>query len=213
MKNLNLSLLFLASAFFVSNSFAAVILTNDRTSFENIGNVSVVSDFEEFGQNGFGFPSDPFLQGGISYSSTDNLVINNGTQYTSNGSNMLVNNLWNPVQGTFTETYSLFGFDGGWSNSDDNGTTITIGTNLDTYIFNVDFNIASSADFFGFVADDNEFFTSFSITSNFNNALNAIDNVTVGTVGAVSVPEPSTIVLLSLGLVGLCVTRRRKFHA
>lgn len=210
MKIFNLSVLCISSALFASNSFAAVILTNDIAGFQNFGNTNVVSDFEEFNQSGFSAPSDPFLQGGISYSNADNLIINDNTPYTTNGTNMFVNNYWNPVEGTFYENFSLFGFDAGWSNQDDNGTTITIGTNLDTYSFNVDFEIASSANFYGFVADDNEYFTSFNITSTNDRALNAIDNVTVGAVGPTSIPEPASLAILGLGLAGIGFSRKKK---
>ena len=207
MKIINLSAICASLALFVSSSHATVMLTNDAAAFQNSGNASVVSDFEEFGA-GFSYPSDPLKQGGVSYSNTDNLIIGKGTQYTTNGSNMFVNNYWNPVKGTFYEQFSLFGFDAGWSNSDDKGTTITIGTNLDSYVFNVDFDKASSANFYGFIADDNEYFTSFNITSNVQNALNAIDNVAVGT----KVPEPASIALLGLGLAGIAFSRRRKYQ-
>lgn len=210
MKNIKLATLFTAIALFGSNAFATVIMTNNETTFQNSGTANVVSDFEEFASSGFSFPSDPFLQGGISYSNTDNLIINSGTGYTSNGTNMLVNDYWNPIEGTFYENYSLFGFDAGWSNADDQGTTITIDTNLSTYVFNVDFNIASSADFYGFIASDNEFFTGFNISANYRTALNAIDNVTVGTVGTTSVPEPASLALLSLGLAGIGFSRKKK---
>lgn len=210
MKAFKLMGLCIASGLFASNSFAGVILTNDITTFQNSGTVNVVSDFEEFSSSGFSFPSDPFLQGGISYSNTDNLIINNSTPYTSNGTNMLVNNFWNPVEGTFYEDFNLFGFDAGWSNTDDNGTIISVVTNIDTYVFNVNFDIASSADFYGFIADENEFFTSFNISSNVDVALNAIDNVTVGSLEATSIPEPSSIALLGLGLAGFGLSRRKK---
>lgn len=199
-----------AASIITSQSMAAVILTNNFTTFQNSGTTSLVSTFEEFSPSGFSFPSDPYIQGGISYNNADNLIINGGTPYTTNGTNMLVNNYWNPVQGTFTQNFNLFGFDAGWSSSDDNGTTITIGTTLSTYIFNVNFDIASSADFYGFVADTNEFFTSFTISSNNQYALNAIDNVFTGSASnSTNVSEPASISLLGLAIAALGWSRRK----
>ncbi len=212
MRKLILAACFITLTLFASSSFATVILTSDLTLFQNSGITTVVSDFEEFNSSGFDFPSDPFLQGGISYSSQDNLIINEGTQYTTNGTNMLVNNYWNPVEGTFYENFSLFGFDAGWSYVDDGGTTITIVTNLDTYSFYIDLDVASSSDFYGFIASDNEFFTSFLISSSTSSALVAIDNVTVGTLGVAPapVPEPATALLFGIGMAGLVGVRIRK---
>lgn len=207
MKKTTFSLTCLA-ALFASNSFASVILTQDHSAFQSAGISNVVSDFEEFNQSGFGYPSDPMLQGGISYNNTDNLIINDATSYTTNGTNMLVNNWWNPVEGSFYEEFSLFGFDAGWSSQDDNGTTITIDTNLSSYVFDVDFDIASSAQFYGFIADEGEYFTSFNISSNNNHALNAIDNVAVGS--SASVSEPAIFSLFASVFAGLALLRRRK---
>lgn len=198
------------SGLIASSSFAGVSLTTNLATFQGAGTSSVVSTFEEFPSNGFSYPSNPYLQGGVSYSNTSNLIVNNGTSYITNGTNMMVNDWWNPNKGTFYQNFSLFGFDAGWTNADDNGTVITIGTNLGNYVFNVDFNVASSADFYGFVADVNEFFTSFSISSNNNNALDGIDNVRVGGAGGSSVPEPTSLTLIALGLAGFGAMRRKQ---
>lgn len=187
---------------------AGIILINDEAIFQNAGIANIVSDFEEFGTSEFSEPSDPYLQGGISYSSADNLVLGGSNSiYDTNGTNMLTNNFWNPIEGTFYQNFSLFGFDAGWSNSDDNGSRITIGTNIDTYVFDVDFDVASSSAFYGFIASDDEFFISFEITSNVYNALVSIDNVTVGTS---AIPEPSTLAIFALAIMGLAPRRFKK---
>lgn len=126
---------------------------------------------------------------------------------------MLVNNYWNPLKGSLEPGFDLFGFDAGWSNTDDAGSSIVITTNFGNYLFDVDFSIASSADFFGFSADNGEYITDFLITSTVSIALNAIDNVSVGNAVAQAVPEPSILALMVAGFAGLSFARRNKFKA
>jgi hypothetical protein len=103
---------------------------------------------------------------------------------------MMYNDYWTPVTGNIDQAgqYSLFGFDAGWGDADDQGTVITITTNLNTYTFTVDFDRADNPKFYGFVSDAGEYFTAFNINSIYYSALNGIDNVTLG-----QVPEPSTM--------------------
>jgi len=205
--------LFLAliTVLFSSSSFATLVMFNDRTTFNAQGTVAHTETFSNFSNTGFSQPSDPYSVGGVTYSSADNLILGgSGTGYTTNGTQMITNNYWNPLVGTLDSGYNMFGFDGGWSNQNDIGTVITIGTNLSSYIFNVDFSIASSTDFYGFVTGtSNEHVLSFNLSSNYEYALNSIDNVSVGTISSSSVPEPSVLTLMGLGILGFVAARRK----
>ncbi len=203
------SLIMLASSLVSAN----VILETNRTSFENLGSIEFNYGFENFNSSTFSYPSTPYTSNGVTYTSAQNLILGaTGTPYTTNGTNMMTNNYWNPITGTIDSTvHSLFGFDAGWSSQDDNGTVMTITTNLSSYLFNVDLNSASQAGFYGFVADAGEYFTSFNINTNTFNALASIDNVTLGQNGnaPAQVPEPTAIALMGLGLLGFGFSRRK----
>lgn len=212
--------LFVIAVIMVSfNSNAGVILTTALNDFDGYGDATIVSDFEEFDTSAVGhaFPGAVFNQGGVSYSSSENLILGpSNPTYTVNDSNMLVDNFFlSRLSGSFTQNFTMFGFDGGWTNFDDEGTTISLSTNLSTYIFDgLDFNRADDTSFWGFVADENEFFESFSIMSSNLFALNAIDNVRVGNLSAnepvVGVPEPQTILMFLMGLCLLSVQRKTR---
>ena len=207
MINIRIAIYALVSLAFSSSSIAGVILSSDRTNFENLGNIVFNQGFESYG-SGFDYPGTPITIDDVTYNSTENLTIGPSGSYTTNGTVMMTNNYWNPIKGTINPGYNLFGFDAGWMNQDDQGSVFSISTNLNSYAFNVDLADASDTDFFGFIADAGEYFTAWELTSTYEFALIGIDNVTLGNVQ--NVPEPSLITLFGLGLLGLGFARRRK---
>ncbi len=85
---------------------------------------------------------------------------------------------------------------------------ITIFTDLTSYTFldEVVPNVSQGSRFFGFESMPGELITGFSIASEGTGAFPGLDNVTLG---RVSVPEPTTLLLLGLGLAGLGFARKR----
>ncbi len=201
------------SLLFASISTAAVLMINDRTTFEALGVIDYNNGFDSFG-SGFSFPGDPWTSQGVTYTSSQNLIIGASTGYSSDGTPMMANNHWNPVTGDIDALagYDLFGFDAGWMSGDDQGTLMSIMTNLGNYSFNVDLNEATHTDFFGFVADGGEYMTGFNIKTTYHYALAGMDNVTVGHQGNAPVPEPATMLLMGTGLLGLMGYNRKRFN-
>lgn len=214
MKNLNIGLLLVFSLLLISSIAGAnVTMINNRTSFESLGTIDYNYGFDEYG-TGFSSLSNPWTSHGVTYTNSNNVIVGSATGFTTNGTPMMANaiNYYNSVQGTIDQNgqYTLFGFDAGYMYYDDNGTVITIGTNINNYTFNVDLNSANNTVFYGFVTGYGEYFKSFNITTNVNFAVPGMDNVTLGdNNGQHSVPEPATMFLLGIGLIGLPGFRRK----
>lgn len=201
-----------ALGFSVPAADAALISYNNRTTFEAQGTIAENYGFEDWGATGgFSFPGDPYTAHGVTYTATENLIAKPDSGYGPS-SNVIVNNYWSPISGAISGSYDMLGFDLGILGSDDL-INFTITTNLASYGFsNISVpNVNTGMTFFGFIATAGETITQMDFASQLGQGhAPALDNVTLGSTGANPVPEPSTILLLGAGLVGLGLWGRKR---
>lgn len=194
-----------------TNAVSGVLTFDNRADFTTVGTIAETSNFDDFG-SGFSFPGDPYVRGSVTYSSSDNLIVGSGTQYSiGNSRNVITNNLWSPMTGAIDGEFDLFAFDGAVTSGP---VTVTVTTNLDSYQFsNLTWaNGATELTFMGFsTTTEGEYFTAFRIDTLGSSYLPGITDVTLGYRGHnAEVPEPATWMLMALGVAGLASSRRRQ---
>lgn len=185
----------------VSLQAAAIAIYTDRTSWENDTNVSQLLDFNGFSSTEL-IVTPTHTIDGVTFSSPNHLTIVEDLSYDAAylTSGYLE---WQGVEPTtLTVTLSSFvdslSFDFGKFYGGVDAFSIDIGGNL--YAANT---ALDSYSFWGIQTD--AAFNTFTISSsNFP----IIDNLSFG--DAASVPEPGTLMLLSLGLAGIGFSRKKK---
>jgi len=197
----------------VAGANAALVQFGNRATFEAQGTIAENYGFEDWGPTGaFSFPPDPYIAHGVTYHTSDNLVVKPDSGYGPS-TNVFINNFWTPLPADISGTYDMLGFDLGILGTN-SLIDFVLTTNLGVYNFN-DIAVPNvntgGMTFFGFVASAGESFTDMDFTSQLGAGhAPALDNVTLGEVNASAVPEPASLLLLSLGLAGLAFSRRRR---
>jgi hypothetical protein len=216
-----------AVSFKPATSSAAVITFSDRTVFNSLGDIAFNSNFNDFGPgvNLISFvttPNWPFVRGDVSYASVGgnwsfgpNSGIG-GVTLNSTAETLIGDLDLRRIIGDIADApqYNLFGFDIG-AMGPGGIHELRIQTNLGAYTY-IPSNLARAhqgqLEFWGFAATGAEFFTSFSInvTPDGQGRIPhpGITNVAVG-----QVPEPTSLVVLGIGLIGLGLHRRLKRKA
>lgn len=215
LKKLLLGLAVLSS---ISTAQAGIVTFADRTSFDAAGVIAFNNDFEHWdASSGFAGLADPYAELGVSYTSTNNIIVGVNSGYTLD-SNHLANDLMEPLAGTLDGSgqFDMFALDVGTYGITD--AALTLYTNLGSYLFEF---VApdpglEALDFYGFKLDAGEYFTAFDIATVHESYVLMIDNVTLANtaiaapvIPPVAVSEPMGIALLGLGLLGLVAVRKR----
>jgi hypothetical protein len=93
------------------NVNAGLQVETSSSTFNAAGTIVYDSNFNDFG-SGFSLPGDPFTRGGVTYTSTQNVITGNMSGY-SPIVNLMTDNYWSPVTGTLDSSaqYNMFGFD------------------------------------------------------------------------------------------------------
>ncbi len=192
---------------------AGVLTFTSEPLFQSQGVIWHNTNWDSF-VGGFYYPGDPYTIGGVTYTSTNNLIATPGTGY-GNARSVILNNYWSPLPGaisTSPDAFDMFGFNIGLLGST-SLVDIQLNSNLGSYSFlGLSFpNVNTGLAFQGFITDNPaEYFTGFTLTSQGGGGYApAITDVQLGQTGAV-IPEPSTLAFVACGVLGLAFYRRMR---
>lgn len=211
MKKSNVVVLVTAGIlFFVGTVHASLVLYTDRTLFEAQGTIVEEYDFDDFTGASFYYPTNPWTTHGVTYTNIQNIIVGPSAGF-GNQTNIICNNWYSPFMATLAGLYDMFGFDLGVLDVN-SALDVSLSTNVGTYIFPgitvPNANQSPGMIFMGFLTGSGEYFTSLRIDGADMFTAPALDNVTLGNSG-VPVPEPSTVLLIGAGFVGLALRKRR----
>ena len=188
-------------------SFSFAGSTGNYATFDNRADFAAVAGavaynygFEDFASDLFSFPPNPWTTNGVTYSTTNNLIVGPRTGFEP-PSRIFCYNAWTPVAGTLSpaDAYTVFGAELSVISSSSPTSypiDVVITTNLDTYRFD-DLNVPKTntklQQFFGFVAKGTgEYITGFELSSTGVGIGPCLDNVTVGHLTPVT-PGPGNV--------------------
>ena len=191
----------------VTTAEASIYSYSDRLQFEGMGAISENYGFEDFGPYSTS-PGDPWTTHGVTYTSGGNNYVFIGPLGSKPPavSNVLVSNSWLSLSGNLDggTQYNMLGFDLAvlFATAVPGNITLSIYTNQAAYSYGSLGlpDVSYGQEFFGFVANGDEYFTGFNLTSDTWGTAGALDNVTLGTT---VVPVPSAVLLFSSGLISL----------
>jgi len=184
---------------------ATVTLVGSQATFSADGMISQDTNWDSYGA-GFFTEGSPFSVGSLTFvAGAQNLIGGVGTTYNLSR-NLFTDNL---IRGTTIDVagrYNLFAVNAG-NFFAANSETFDVTTNLGSYVFNM--NIGSAAnhgalDFVGFEAGPGEYIDSVQFTGS------GATGVTDVQLGVSAVPEPTSIAMMMLGVVGLGAAARAR---
>ena len=185
-------------------SNAGLIEIATQGDLDAAGNITQNTNWDTYG-TGFTHPGSPFVVGDITFVAGGTNVIGGIDGYGMDRALLTDDNVLG-TESLIANTYDLLGFNAGnfFSAAD---ALFTITTNLSTYDFT--YNVLSYASggtltFFGFQATGGEYIESFAWSGSGATGLTDIQ------IGTTSVPEPSTLAIFGIGLLGMATSRRRK---
>lgn len=217
---LTASLVLLAS----SSAWAGVNPTKytDPTDFHAQGTITQVTNFDGYVEGDITYLGDPYTDGQLTFTSTQNSVFGTGYPTYQNVRNALVNNYLEPMNVTIGGTgYNLFAFRicDLVGNAD---VTLWIDTDQDSFGFGISPYPANEGfKFYGFLAPDNQYFTGFHFSANDSVTAPAFAEFELGKTrvacntrvcgGGGPIPEPATwaLMILGVGSAGVALRRRR----